>query len=294
MNQRIITGILFTLAVALFVVPGYWWPAVTLIMFAAVTYVSRLELDRALHQKQLDLPPVLSRIGSFLFLLPLLAFLPGAVRDGNIPGLTGALTGFALLITGLAFWSTLTVLKLLIAEGPPVLPRAVAAAAANIYLVFPIGVAVVILFSIPAGWLWLVLSLATPWISDVFAFFVGSLFGRHKIVPRISPKKTVEGSLGGLVGGVIATGILLPIIAGLDFASFFRHPALLVFASISGVILSIASQLGDWMASGIKRWCAVKDFGHWLPGHGGMLDRFDSVLFTLPVTLTLAVLYAYI
>ena len=294
MNQRIITGILFTLAIALFVIPGYWWPAVTLVLFILVTYVARIELSRALHSRELSLPPVLSSLGAFLLLLPLLALVPGVVRVGGESGLAAALTGFALLMTGLIFWSLLTTLMLLIADGPQALPRAVVASAANFYLVMPMGVAVIILFFVPAGWLWLVLSLAAPWISDVFAFFTGSLLGRHKIVPRISPKKTVEGSVGGLIGGIVAAGVMLPFIAGPGWSTFFKQPGHLVFAIASGIILSISSQFGDWMASGIKRWCDVKDFGHWMPGHGGMIDRFDSVLFTLPVTLVLAVLFTYI
>jgi phosphatidate cytidylyltransferase len=293
MNQRIITGILFTLAIALFVVPGYWWPVVPLVMFAAVADLARAELSRALRSHQLELPRVMSQMGSYLFLLPLLILVPGIAPADTVTGLARPLTAFSLLVAGLITWSALTVLKLLILEGPQALPRAVTAMMANLYLVLPMGIAVVILFFVPQGWLWLVLSMASPWISDVFAFFIGSLFGRHKIVPLISPKKTVEGSLGGLLGGVIAAIVLLPLISGLDAAAFFKNSSLILFATLCGIILSVASQLGDWVASGIKRWCAVKDFGHWLPGHGGILDRFDSVLFTLPVTLMLAVLFTY-
>lgn len=294
MNQRIITGILFTLAIALFIVPGYWWPAVPLVLFGAVTCLARHELDHALQSRQFKLPPVMGRAGTLLFLLPLLTFWPGLVPLGKLSELPGILIGFSFLMAGLALWATLTVLKILMAEGPQALPRAVAAAAMYFYLVMPMGTAVLILYFVPKGWLWLVMSMAAPWISDVFAFFTGSLIGRHKIVPRISPKKTVEGSIGGLFGGVVAVGVLLPMIVGLDAASFFRSPKLLLFAAACGIILSVASQFGDWLASGIKRWCDVKDFGNWLPGHGGILDRFDSVLFTLPVTLALAVVFVFI
>lgn len=293
MSQRILTGILFTLAIIAFVLPGFWWPVILLLMLAIVSYLSRLELDRALHNRQLRLPPILSRIGAFLFLLPLLAFIPNCLPIGpeqpvNLQVRT--LTGYAFLLTGLLFWSALTGIIVLIRQGPIAMPQVVVAAAQYIYLTVPLGTAVLLLFFIPRGWFWLVLAFVATWISDVLAFFVGVSVGKHKIVPRISPKKSVEGSLGGLLGGILATLIMIPLIVDVPFRALLDHPILLIFALLSGIALSAASQLGDWMASGIKRWCDVKDFGNWLPGHGGMLDRFDGVLFTLPVTFLLATL----
>ncbi len=289
MNQRILTGILFALAVAAFVVPGYWWPVVPLILLILVVCLSRNELDRALAGRQLGLPPVLSRIGVLLFLLPLLILLP-QVKDlvASIQ-LGQTWLGLLLLMLGQIAWAAVMALILLIQHGPQVMPRAVAASVATTYLAFPFGTAVVILMTLEQGWLWLIVALVTPWLSDVLAYFTGYFLGRHKIVPQISPKKTVEGSLGGLVGGMLALSLALPLINGFTYVSFFTLPVHWLAVIAGGIVLSAASQLGDWLASGIKRWCDVKDFGAYLPGHGGTLDRFDSVLFTLPFTLLLAI-----
>lgn len=289
MNQRILTGLLFALVVALFVVPGYWWPVVPLVLLILVVCLSRNELDRALTGRQLGLPPVLSRIGALLFLLPLLTLLP-RVKDlvASIQ-LGQTWLGLLLLMVGQIAWAAIMALILLIQHGPQAMPRAVAAAVATTYLAFPFGTAVVILMTLEQGWLWLIVALVTPWLSDVLAYFTGYFLGRHKIVPQISPKKTVEGSLGGLVGGMLALSLALPLINGFTYASFFTLPVHWLAVIAGGIVLSAASQLGDWLASGIKRWCDVKDFGAYLPGHGGTLDRFDSVLFTLPFTLLLAI-----
>lgn len=127
------------------------------------------------------------------------------------------------------------------------------------------------------GGLVLPLIYVVAWGTDSFAYLCGSFFGKHKLIPKISPKKTVEGS----VGGTLACMLLC---AAYGFAvSYFtdltaNYPALL----LSGLVLSAASQVGDLNASYIKREHGVKDFGQMFPGHGGMLDRFDSVIAVAP------------
>jgi phosphatidate cytidylyltransferase len=115
---------------------------------------------------------------------------------------------------------------------------------------------------------------AGAWGADTFAYFIGRWFGRKKIIPRISPGKTVEGSIAGVIGGVVFA-VLYGIISGGSVGIWESAGA--------GLLAGIVSQLGDWMASAIKRFAGVKDFGKILPGHGGVLDRFDSILFTAPV-----------
>ena len=292
MSQRILTGTLFTLAIIAFMLPGFWWPAVPLVMLLIVGLLGQWELERALHQRQLKLPLVSSRLGIGLFLLPLLAAWSalqkplGLAQPASWPVVT--LLAGLLLLTGLIVWSTLTGISILIRGGPPALPRLVVTIVQQFYLVLPLGSGVILLYFIPRGWFWLVLALGSTWVSDVLAFFVGVALGRHKIVPQISPKKSVEGSLGGLFGGILAAAVMMPFVFELDFSTYFKQPLLLVATVLIGSLLSTASQFGDWMASGIKRWCDVKDFGHWLPGHGGILDRFDGILFTLPLTGLLA------
>ena len=118
-------------------------------------------------------------------------------------------------------------------------------------------------------WIVFISSFAT----DTFAYFVGVLFGKHKLCPEISPKKTIEGSLGGIIGCVISVTL---------FAIYFKLDNVLSI-SIMSVILSAMSQVGDLTASSIKRAVNIKDYGNLMPGHGGVLDRFDSILFTTPI-----------
>lgn len=115
----------------------------------------------------------------------------------------------------------------------------------------------------------------SSWISDSFAYFTGKLFGKHKLLPVVSPKKTIEGSIGGLVFCVLAN-----IIYGFMMSS--RFSVNFVSLTILSVILGIVAQFGDLVMSAIKRDIGVKDFGNIIPGHGGILDRFDSVLFVAP------------
>ena len=111
------------------------------------------------------------------------------------------------------------------------------------------------------------------WSSDTFAYFVGVAIGSHKLASSISPKKTVE----GFIGGVLGTMAMAVLIGHVGFGFPFAEMAVL------GFILAIVATLGDLVESVIKRFAGVKDSGILLPGHGGMLDRFDSIFFTAPV-----------
>lgn len=116
-------------------------------------------------------------------------------------------------------------------------------------------------------------------VTDIFAYLIGCSIGKHKLLPNVSPKKTVEGSVGGIVGAVVFMVLygmyLNKYVEGIDVS-------LLSFVFI-GLVTSIVSQLGDLFASAIKRYVGIKDYGDILPGHGGILDRFDSILFVAPV-----------
>jgi phosphatidate cytidylyltransferase len=118
---------------------------------------------------------------------------------------------------------------------------------------------------------WLVF--LTAFGTDSMAYFTGYAFGKHKLAPKISPKKTVEGSVGGILGSVLLCGIF----------GYFVIPQLLLHCIMIGVLGGVISQLGDLTASIFKRKMGIKDYGNLIPGHGGILDRFDSVLFTAPM-----------
>lgn len=114
------------------------------------------------------------------------------------------------------------------------------------------------------------------WITDSAAYFCGRAFGKHKLIPDVSPKKTIEGSIGGILFCILSFGIYGLIVETLlsDGAVSANYPALL----ISALFISIVSQIGDLAMSLLKRHYGIKDFGKIMPGHGGALDRFDSVL----------------
>ena len=128
------------------------------------------------------------------------------------------------------------------------------------------------------GWKLIFFLLLVVWLGDAGAYYVGKQFGRHKMSPRISPKKTIEGGIGGACVSLI-TAIVV------HFTFFKNFP--LIHAAIAGVILSAAGVVGDLAESMWKRSADVKDSGTLLPGHGGFLHRFDSIFFTAPI------LYSY-
>lgn len=126
------------------------------------------------------------------------------------------------------------------------------------------------------GTAWTVFGLAITWLTDSGAYFGGIRYGKHKLAPKISPKKSVEGALSGLLVAVLG-GITFALITSTSIMQ------LVVFSSI----LSVCAQLGDLVESALKRERAVKDSGSLLPGHGGILDRFDSLAFVFPVLFAL-------
>jgi phosphatidate cytidylyltransferase len=160
------------------------------------------------------------------------------------------------------------------------MPTSVPAAAATLFAVAYVGAlggTIAALRTLPpaAEGAWRVmLLLAIVMTSDTFAYFAGSAFGRHKLAPLISPGKTVEGLAGGLIGGIVAALLVrrfgLPEIAATT-------------AVVLGLVVSAFGVTGDLVESLLKRWSGVKDSGHLFPGHGGMLDRLDSLLFGAPV-----------
>lgn len=135
---------------------------------------------------------------------------------------------------------------------------------------------------LPNGKLYIWLPFLIAWLTDTFAYFTGYFLGKHKLIPNVSPKKTVEGSIGGIVGALVIV-CLFQFVCG----KYFDVNPNYLSGAIVAILCSVASQFGDLAASCIKREHNVKDFGNIMPGHGGVLDRFDSVIYISPIVFLL-------
>ena len=173
-------------------------------------------------------------------------------------------------------------------------PAAAASAFAFAYIAIPMALLVAIREQ-PAGAIWTIYTLLAVWAGDIFAYFVGKSLGRHRMAPQISPKKTWEGALASILASVVigtlwmqhapaisSTLLRIGLIDRRDGMFGLEQPQLWPIILLSAVV-NIAAQLGDLVESLIKRGAAVKDSGTILPGHGGMLDRIDAMLFAVPV-----------
>ncbi len=198
---------------------------------------------------------VLSAASSSLNLLDASAFLAGAVplawamRCGPRPG-------------GLQLWAF--------------------SAVGALYVGWPLA-HVELLRHLPEGQAWVVLAIACTWATDTGAYLCGSLFGRTKLAPSISPGKTIEGGLGGLTLTAFVAVVTAPLV-GLDLRAGM--------AAVLGLGLSVVGQVGDLAESYIKRVAGAKDSGRLLPGHGGLLDRIDGLLWVVVATYYLALALA--
>ena len=279
MKQRVITGAIFTVIVLALVVPAYFYPITVLLFTAIVTCFAIYEMVKAVRLKAKDVSPVLSFLGGILGFLPVITYLCNGT----------AAEGFTLYaLSTLSYCFITAMLPPIAKEDPEAIHSGLAQSLIIIYVSFPIASANTMALLISNGWYYFMIGLFAPWISDVFAYFTGVCFGKHKIVPHISPKKTWEGCIGGAVFCSILTAVFFAFVMSSIIEVKVPFAAFVALAAVFGFVLSVVSQLGDWIASSIKRLVGIKDYGKLMPGHGGVMDRFDSAFYTLPVALGLA------
>ena len=231
------------------------WAVLALVI--VVVGVAAYELARALKPL-----PFVAALGAGT--LPVLLSIPY--------GRTGILAGAMLSLPWALFW---------LAGIPEI--RSLRAVLAVLLMALWVGVPLAHLGLFPRsryGEILVLIAVVGPWISDSGAYFAGRFFGRHLLFPSLSPNKTLEGSLGGLILTVLIVGAVSYQL--LDFS--------LAKAAIIGAGVSFFSQSGDLFESTLKRILDVKDLGHFLPGHGGILDRIDSLLFTAPAVYYISLL----
>ena len=270
MLTRIITGVV-GIALAAFVIQtgGALFAGFALVL----SILAWFEYARAFHRKGSNLTFLTGILGLFL--------LWGCAWLGNAEESMAVTTGIVLIV----------LLESVLLHGRVSFVDACTSVAGILYLGLPFAHMVMLRglypettlatslgsFEFGCAMIW-VMFIGT-WASDTFAYFVGSAIGSHKLCPTISPNKTVEGFLGSLVGTTAS-------VAGLGV--FFGLPVL-EMAGL-GLALSVLATLGDLVESVAKRYTGIKDSGNIIPGHGGVWDRFDSVLFTAPAVYYFAVL----
>lgn len=135
----------------------------------------------------------------------------------------------------------------------------------------------------------MLLTFICAWSCDTFAYFTGRFLGKHKLIPHVSPNKTVEGSVGGVVGAMVICIVYLLIVKNVFDTNMLQWSNVVVEGAVYGLVGGALSQLGDLIASAIKRDTGIKDFGWIFPGHGGFMDRFDSVMFIAPIMFILPI-----
>jgi len=257
---RIISGVVLLPLLFFFLIKGGYWLQGAVIFFSMI---GLYEFYRAFSQKKMNLAHIIGFAFSAFFLV----FAEFIINESNIFNIFVSVFLVFLLVYMVAFHKVSDVKDILITFfGFFYVPFLMS----HIFMVRN--------YVYGEYFVWLIF--ITAFGCDTGAYFTGMLFGKHKLIPELSPKKTIEGAIGGVI---VATAISL--LYGLYIDNHFvtdwvDTPNLCV---LTGIIGSILSQFGDLAASTLKRYVGLKDYGHLIPGHGGMLDRFDSVLLTAPV-----------
>lgn len=259
MRQRVITAVV---ALAIFI-PIIWKGGRVIELAGAILAVIAVyELFRMKGLTLLSLEGVLSALGAVFLVLPKnhwFFFLP----DDTDSMMLFYLTVMILLGMSVVSKNTYTIDE----AGFPVI----------VSLYIGIGFQNFVLAR-TAGFEVLLLALFIVWATDIGAYMIGRKYGKHKLIPAVSPNKTIEGAVGGILSAVVVTLVYL-VAFGESVAISYSLPVMLLLT----IIFSIVGQFGDLVESSIKRHYGVKDSGNILPGHGGILDRFDSLLFVFPI-----------
>ncbi len=288
MLKRIATAVVLIPIVLLLVLRA---PVPVLAVFAGVvalvTVQEFLKLTESYGVQPLRLPTYIF-VGLIFLLLGLLSAASETPQLSSLKFVLGL--GFACALAPFVFLT----ISMRRAQMSGAYPAAAASAFAFFYVAVPMAM-LVQLRQQWAGAFWLLYLLLVVWAGDIFAYFVGRSVGRHLMAPRISPKKTWEGAAASLAASLVVGGLLftyalqissfllrLRLIERRDGLFGLEKPELWPIILLT-VALNIAAQLGDLVESLIKRGAAVKDSGTILPGHGGMLDRIDALLFAAPV-----------
>jgi phosphatidate cytidylyltransferase len=272
MLKRVIVAVIFVpiLFVVMFILP----PVAMAFTAALIAALACYELLRAanIHQRELVIPSV--TCGA---LIPLGAWITGLL------GLNvNAMYVFAFLLMQVLFACAIRVHN---TEGEITFQTLCVCLFAGVLIPAFLS-ALVELRMMPNGKYWVLLPVIIAFITDGGAYFAGVFLGKHRGITNVSPNKSAEGYVGGLV-----TGLVFSVIYGLIIHAASGLPVNILIMALYGLLGSVVTEMGDLAFSLIKRQLGVKDYGNLLPGHGGMLDRFDSMIFAAPLILILVQLF---
>lgn len=284
LTRRVISASVLVPFVALLIYLNYWWFA---LLTAAAVVLALREMYTMLRVSGKYQPRVFSGIGCGLalwaagvahYVFPAnhatITWVGLALTFSLLLMLTGELLSHADDHTSMASWAITFALAVYIGWLLGCYPMLRG-------LEIPITGGWLAALAIPAGAAWVYLVLAVTWMTDAGAFFVGRAVGHRPLAPHISPRKTLEGALGGIVAAILTALLCVPLL-GL--------PLSIPAAVVLGLVGGLAAVVGDLIVSQIKRQIGAKDSGSLIPGHGGLLDRLDSMLFTGPILYYLIVL----
>ena len=260
MKTRVISGIVIVLALILVLIPGGY------VLFGALFLVSLIaffELTEAfsVHKKEKKLNAL--EVSGYLSII---IHYIGVILFDNFT--------YYIISIMIAFLLIMSVFVIMYPEYTST--QAIYTFFAFIYA--PVNVSFIYLLRVMPLGQYLAWIPFIAWVCDTCAYFSGRAFGKHKLVPKLSPKKTVEGAIGGVLGSVLVGAAFGYVICRIENGSY----GIILSMIIITLVGSIIAQLGDLLASGIKREHDIKDYGKIIPGHGGIMDRFDSVIFVTP------------
>lgn len=272
MKQRVLTAIAFGIIMLAIFYLTYLWPFAFYLVSFLFTAFATLEVRNALSHQKIFMAFWPAFLPSQVYFLNLLIRERPWSPDHQLQWI------LAMALVGTVLAGVLN-FRILLKQGAEAYPQVLAQLLTALSLGIPAAAATSLLMGQRHGLAYLILGFCMPWVCDSAAYLLGSAVGKHPVFPKLSPKKTWEGIIAAVVTGVIVLLLLLLLPPHDALQSIYRR---ILGALLLGLLLSLACIFGDLAESAFKRWCGIKDSGRLLPGHGGLLDRFDSVFWTMP------------
>ena len=274
MKQRIISGVIIAAMIVGFGLAGGYALAILIMVCSMIGYQELARATGVLEEgEEYNL---ITAIGFFMAAVLYLGLMAVRARHGEDPGQMVLLSDFfTVIVIVLTFMATMTgyVLTFPKFRSEQVMEAFFSFIYAPVLMSFVFRARL-----LPYGLFMYAMIFVCSSICDTCALAAGMAFGKHKMAPVLSPKKTLEGAVGGVIGSAVCSVILSLILKAVNPGADFKIQFLII-----GVLGALISMVGDLAASAIKRNHGIKDYGNLIPGHGGIMDRFDSIIFTAPL-----------